>query len=1309
VYVAKTVEEMEEIVLSIEQMRQLNDVSTKSTPLRSTATPMVPSPKVEIGSPTSRYSTSLPRGLSEKMKIPPPKVLKEGCLFVNETEGSDKVGPVAAWSVLTADSLTLFESPEKRKLLGKYSDLHSGVVLAEVIDNANDNTTMANGNGVDVKGRAGANANSKLGQRSGFVLHHGFRGTSVVVLYTRNVEDCRKWCEAIEAVPSFTGGWGEGGGVRVDSQTSCAAMEEYPPNEKETRSPASSSPHSPHTKDSAPLPSLPMHLPSLQSPPPAVGAAPTPTGSLTQLLENIVLRSKMQALETILTSSDSMLQKTHVSALQHVLQECQSALEAQMSFNAEREKKEQEMRSLVAKSCAMGRKELRQSLLSADLELDEGDQPKESSGASIMHPQATELPSDKDASMMDPVDDISRERGDQDQVVQIVSVSAARSSPEGHIHVATDLVSPKQEKLITADTNALSIETQQHQQPQQQLPPKDNQASAQAEAPKVDKEVAPAAAVVGVEEDVGVSEIIRRVPPPSLPLEEVSEEQQHQQELAREARIRDRVKAEKEIARKLAHAEGHRSSDLDFPSSLQQSRAVAIEEEAAAEAGDAGETDHLHDPDNVREMESEMHMDKGAGAGEGEVSLTEMPPPLVPGSEVKDRESLDASLLEEVEAANDAVVSEAAGREEDVEVIGEEWLDRPAVLVPLPMLGEGEEEGGADSSTPHSLVSLATPLPSPLLSPTPDPLWIDTNTDNTNTDNNHSEEALKEALKEDNAAVVAVSVEEGEEEENAPNALGGVEERHAVTTPPKAALPTPPTTPLTTGRVLHVFTPQSQQEVQPAVSTPVVVLAQHASGWATIAFCEERERGEEREGREGGNGKGEAAVESPIRVGFFPQAFLSQDDDRDSDDRKSDGALAAPANLQPLPALLAAQAASLTLDNVPPAPRRRPPQPPNSVPLPNTTTTTTTTDTTDPTDTTDANTTAMSDGGNGNVAVAAAAAMEAKARQGPSAEVTNIQNRRENIRDRLAAHRAAMAHMREKRQRGEGSSSESSLIPATPPSSTPLSSTQTAVSSQPDSWTVETEAEALQLSGQLTSGQISGQITTTATGTATAAATAAAVVGGTASSAMGTGMGEHGAETQEEGVGLEREGSAAELPPPPPPQSDIHVRGERSLSTPDDVSLVNTSVSSTTSIAQLKYMKETLMEGCVFMKYGLKGKDHRKLVCLSSDGAAIICKDPKSKKPSTTVIPLDAITAIRPGCTSEVFNRKKRKRPPVEAHCFSIFSESRTLDVEASSEQERDHWYELFRLLLQYHFENRPEEELRNDYDEIQQKYRSTF
>jgi hypothetical protein len=1284
VYVAKSVEEMEEIVLSIEQMRQLNDVSTKSTPLRSTATPMVPSPKIEIGSPTSRYSTSLPRGLGEK--IPPPKVLKEGCLFVNETEGSDKVGPVAAWSVLTADSLTLFESPEKSKLLGKYSDLHSGVVLAEAIDNVNDDATMANG----------AKANSKLSQRSGFVLHHGFRGTSVVVLYTRNVEDCRKWCEAIETVPSFTGGWSEGG-VRWKRQASCAAMEEYPPSEKETRSPASSPPHTPHTKDSAPLPSLPMHLPSLQSPPPAVGAAPTPTGSLTQLLENIVLRSKMQALETILTS-DSTLQKTHVSALQNVLQECQSALEAQMSFNAEREKKEQEMRSLVAKSCAMGRKELRQCLLSADLELDEGDQPKESRGASIMHPQATELPSDKDASMMDPVDDISRERGDQDQVVQIVSVSAARSSPEGNIHVATDVVSSKQEKLIT-DTNALSVETQQHQQHQQhqqQLPPKDNQASAQAEAPKVDKEVAPAA--VGVEEDVTVSEIIRRVPPPTLPLA-VSEEQQHQQEFAREAKIRDRVKAEKERARELAHAEGHRSSDLDFPSSLQQSRAVAIEkeEEAAEEEDrDAGETDHLYDPDNVREMDSEVHMDEGAGAGEGEVSLTEIPPPLVPGSEVKDRESLDASLLEEVEADVDAVASEIMGREEDVkaqageedaEVMGEEALDRPAVLVPLPVLVAVEEEG-ADSSTPHSLVSLATPLPSPLLSPTPDPLWLDTNTDNTHTDNNHSEEALKEE-KEDNAAVVAASVEE----ENAPNALG-----EAVTTPPKAALPTPPTTPLTTGRVLHVFTPQSQQEVQPAVSTPVVVLAQHASGWATIAFCEERggeskaEIRGEGTGNGNGNGEGEAAVESPIRVGFFPQAFLSQDnDDRDSDDRKSG------ANLPPLPAVLAAQAASLTLDNVPPAPRRRPPQPPNSVPLPNTTTTTTTTTT----DTTDANTTAMSDGGNGNVAVAAAAAMEAKARQGPSAEVTSIQNRRENIRDRLAAHRAAMAHMREKRQRGEGSSSESSLIPATPPSSTPLSSTQTAVSSQPDSWTVETEAEALQLSGQLTS--VSGQITTgTAAGTA-------AVVGGTASSAMGTGMGEHGAETQEEGVALEREGSAAELPPPPPPQSDIHVRGERSLSTPDDVSLVNTSVSSTTSIAQLKYMKETLMEGCVFMKYGLKGKDHRKLVCLSSDGAAIICKDPKSKKPSTTVIPLDAITAIRPGCTSEVFNRKKRKRPPVEAHCFSIFSESRTLDVEANSEQERDHWYELFRLLLHYHFENRPEEELRNDYDEIQQKYRSTF
>ncbi|KNC51955.1 uncharacterized protein AMSG_12146 [Thecamonas trahens ATCC 50062] len=125
-----------------------------------------------------------------------------------------------------------------------------------------------------------------------------------------------------------------------------------------------------------------------------------------------------------------------------------------------------------------------------------------------------------------------------------------------------------------------------------------------------------------------------------------------------------------------------------------------------------------------------------------------------------------------------------------------------------------------------------------------------------------------------------------------------------------------------------------------------------------------------------------------------------------------------------------------------------------------------------------------------------------------------------------------------------------------------------------------------------------------------------------------------------------------------------------------------TSESDASSLSQ---MMNRLAAGAVFYKYKMSKKlftnsRQKRHVSVDLDEGEIVVKEVGSKKHADrNRIPVTALEAVVAGFHTKVF--LKHGKEELEHLCFSLVTESRTLDLECSSESERDAWVEAFAAL----------------------------
>jgi len=118
--------------------------------------------------------------------------------------------------------------------------------------------------------------------------------------------------------------------------------------------------------------------------------------------------------------------------------------------------------------------------------------------------------------------------------------------------------------------------------------------------------------------------------------------------------------------------------------------------------------------------------------------------------------------------------------------------------------------------------------------------------------------------------------------------------------------------------------------------------------------------------------------------------------------------------------------------------------------------------------------------------------------------------------------------------------------------------------------------------------------------------------------------------------------------------------------------------------------KDMLFRGQMFEKhhndpvgrFNLKQKDSSRLVKISPDGQRITWHKAGRLDVVCDSIDLNSVVAINPGFTTLVFKQTGNRAK--EANCFSIISNERSLDLEASNQDIARQWVEGLRALLKY-------------------------
>jgi len=110
----------------------------------------------------------------------------------------------------------------------------------------------------------------------------------------------------------------------------------------------------------------------------------------------------------------------------------------------------------------------------------------------------------------------------------------------------------------------------------------------------------------------------------------------------------------------------------------------------------------------------------------------------------------------------------------------------------------------------------------------------------------------------------------------------------------------------------------------------------------------------------------------------------------------------------------------------------------------------------------------------------------------------------------------------------------------------------------------------------------------------------------------------------------------------------------------------------------------SMKSGFEFVKYGRRGKPHKRFVWFDVDKSSICwqkCGKKKSGHSKRKTIKLHEIVDIVGGATTSVFARYKAVSKTKQNMCFSIVAQKRTLDLECATEHVRDFWMSRFYLL----------------------------
>jgi ankyrin repeat protein len=119
-------------------------------------------------------------------------------------------------------------------------------------------------------------------------------------------------------------------------------------------------------------------------------------------------------------------------------------------------------------------------------------------------------------------------------------------------------------------------------------------------------------------------------------------------------------------------------------------------------------------------------------------------------------------------------------------------------------------------------------------------------------------------------------------------------------------------------------------------------------------------------------------------------------------------------------------------------------------------------------------------------------------------------------------------------------------------------------------------------------------------------------------------------------------------------------------------------------------------KGVVLKKHGRKGKPHERLISLTKELDYITWREVGGKSNPKAQLAMIDFTTIQKGCNTKIFKRAKNLK---QEYCLSLIGNERTLDLECSSEDMRDTWYDILLSALQrvHAMKTNPDEVLRKE------------
>ena len=115
--------------------------------------------------------------------------------------------------------------------------------------------------------------------------------------------------------------------------------------------------------------------------------------------------------------------------------------------------------------------------------------------------------------------------------------------------------------------------------------------------------------------------------------------------------------------------------------------------------------------------------------------------------------------------------------------------------------------------------------------------------------------------------------------------------------------------------------------------------------------------------------------------------------------------------------------------------------------------------------------------------------------------------------------------------------------------------------------------------------------------------------------------------------------------------------------------------------SDLERMKNLLIEGSVFLKYGTWGEPGKRLVRVTEDLTILEWRHLNEDKSSGFVL-VSSLMGVKFGRTTGPFKRRPVKRPEQDKLSFTIIGNKRNLDLEAETKEQMDTFLEALVTIM---------------------------